>query len=574
MPVQPVVEPSGSCEVSEQDARRELPRLRLANTRPDAPVQLRVRGLRAPGTEPTAWIELAVPASDWSEPLRIDLHADGQELLALEILADAKHLSRAPLRVSQSEAEDGVLRVQMPAAVSIQGVVPPCPERTASPVVYAFPDSGAFETPPEDAATCDLNGRFDLRLREGVRYRVVAVAADGAPSSTSVDAREGATLHLPDLRPERALSGGIHCDGFDPVDIGLSVVAERASLDRVLQVPDGTLGIVDGEVTRVRARATVDRFGGYRVPSLGGGEARLTVLAARLPIVGGPSVQISSVVEDLGVLDLRATRVVVEAPGLPDGSTVLATAGTGTSTAATLASGRCEFLVSADTDVEFRAGRGPLTRRAARGRADDRSHITLSESVRVEPTVSVVASVSPTDRFLGGVTVELWDPRNIGRSIVEVASAAVTDGTAILRLRSSGSQVLLMRPWTRTASERSWWVPRAEVAELQDVVARELPLIEGGRLSIVCRDESGRPVSAIATIQDAAGRRFVLFEHLTAAGISLSREHLCPSGVTNLRDPLPEGEYQVEVTTPSGLRLTQSHSVRREQTTACVFVVR
>jgi hypothetical protein len=511
-----------------------------------------VREHRAGASRPLPWRQLSLDHGrlpiGWTE-------TEGEPVVALDIAVDHPRASRRPVRISPAEAADGVLTLRIPPAVPVRGTATLATESGANVSVYAFPATDGVTTACEDSCAAASGVPFELRLRDGVEYTIIAIAPDCAPVQCNVRAADGVVAGPLTCGPGLTISGAIERVGFGMEAGPLTLRFERCGVRRTFRLPDGTSigAFEDGTLARSRGTVLVAADGSFRISGLAPGAHRLTAMARDATLVGcalEPSSDVAPSPDPL-TLVLRGTEVEVVAPGLPDGAPIFADAeGVIATTGGTVANERHRFIAPVGTRLKFSAATGVMQRSAERPPGHLSSRVELAA-----PTISfadvVLERAEQGEGRPGGATCELR--AEDGRKLFVSEPEEFVDGRAVVRLPDVGRAELVVRPWTRRESRhRDWWVPESRKIDTGARPVVRLNPRQGGRLSIISRDTEGRPFRGRVRLTGTAGEVPIQCEIRIDGTVAAGGPFLGPEGVTDLVDPILPGRYQVTVTASDG----------------------
>jgi hypothetical protein len=438
--------------------------------------------------------------------------------------------------------------------------------------VYAFAaaNESSFTNPEDSCASVD-GAPFELRLRDGVDYRIIALGEDSVPAQCMVRAADGANAGALVCVPGLAISGTIERVGFGAEAGPLTLMFERSGVARSFMLPDGSAiaAFEDGTLARRVGFAPIAADGSFRIAGLAEGAHRLSVTARDTTLLGcvlEPSAELTPSKSPVKLL-LGGTEVVLLAPGLPDGTLVLARAdNVVATTAGRVADGRCCFIAPLGVNLTFWAGKGALSRSVERppGHASSRVELAAPSIAIAEVVLECVDSGQGGPR---GATCELRTED--GRPLFVSERAEFVDGRAVVRLPDVGRAELVVRPWTRRESRhRDWWVPDVRKIDTGTRPVLRLSPKQGGRLTFICRDAEGRPIMGRVRLTGPAGEMAVQCEIRTDGGTVPGGAFLGPEGVTELLDPLPPGLYHVVIESPTARQVDTDVSVEQRATSA------
>lgn len=532
---------------------------------------LRVRELRSDPVTAGPWSEVTVSGSEAVLSLAAERGPDGR-VVAIEIAADHPCLSRTPVRIARGELAGGSLRLRVPDAVPVRGTVSVADGVRKDVVVTAFPVSDALQFYPEDSTPLDSDGGFELRLQRGAAYDVVAVARDHQPAGCRVVAAETSQPIELECGVGVELGGTVWVPGWSLPTKTIKVSASREGGSPTLALPDGSLiGRFGAEYAWARVTSGATEHGHFRVAGLSTAPHRVAAQISDVAIIGdcGAAATWEPTNDELN-LTVSGELLEIRGPGVREEAMVVFECdGTHCPAAGRVVSGACMALVPPRAEVKATVGIGPLAFSAERPAGDAARSITLRQA----PTSMVTATASLTTKSASTpqrITLDLQTGPWRRRVPEYTVSASLISGRAQLEVPALGPATLTLRAQPSSTDGTYWWVPIERTVDTNAPLDLTGDLVEGGRLTIVFRDHFGRPRTGRIALHGPAGGKSVWCQARRPAAATAVADGLCPSGVTDLADALPQGEYRVVVTATNGERFERPVSIRARETSLVI----
>ncbi len=515
---------------------------------------LRVRELRSDPVTVGPWSEVAVIESEALLHLAPE-HGSSGRVVAVEISADHPRLSRSPVRIARGELAGGNLRLRVPDAVPVRGSVSFADGvHHQDAMVTAFPVSDALQLYPEDSAPLDLDGRFELRLQRGTEYHVVAVARDLRPAGCRVVAAETSQPIGLECGVGVEVRGTVSVPGCNLPTKVMHVSASREGASPTLALPDASLiGIFGAEYAWARVTSGALERGQFRIAGLSTAPHGVAAQISDIAIIGdcGAAAAWEPTGDDLD-LTVSGELLEIRGPGVREGAMVVFECdGAHCPAAGRVGDDACLVIAPPRAAVVATVGIGPLAFSAERPRGDTARSITLSQA----PTSMVTATAILTSKSSDApqrITLDLQTGPWRRRVPEYTVSASLISGRAQFKVPALGPATLTLRAQVNAPDGPNWWVPIESSVDTSAPLDLNGELVEGGRLTIVFRDRSGRPRTGRIALHGPSGAVSVWCQIRRPAAATAVADGLCPSGVTDLADPLPPGEYRVVITTAGG----------------------